>query len=77
MAKAVIHPSCLYGVKVTGMSDSMLRKVRSMIGSVVAGNMAGKCLTMVLLTSGQDELDPIFRATYDPVLELVRVCWQR
>eukprot|EP00973_Karenia_brevis_P085696 11887991-Karenia_brevis.AAC.1 len=66
MAKTALHGSMLYGVKVTGVSDTMLNRMRRLTGRAVCGKLQGKSLTMSLLASGQPELDPIFKATYEP-----------
>ncbi|CAK0817398.1 unnamed protein product, partial [Prorocentrum cordatum] len=66
---------CARSVNCTGLSDSDLQTARSLAFRATEARVDGGSRALSLMLSPVRELDPIFRATIDPVCMMHRAVW--
>ena len=72
LTKMVYLPSILYGSSVHGVTNSLLRIIRTQIATSVQGNSSGRSTTLTLLAEG---IDPGVLANIAPIAQWAR-SWQ-
>ena len=76
LSKAGLEASFGYGVQVIGCSNQDLESPRATVYHAFEPSPTGKSNTLCFLMSEVKDIDPIFKATLDPLVFLVRAVWE-
>jgi len=77
VARTGLLPAVGFGIAVTGLNDSELHALRSQVFKAVEARTAAKSRTLALMLMPNKYVDPIYAASVEPVVMLVRALWEQ
>ncbi|CAK0868169.1 unnamed protein product, partial [Prorocentrum cordatum] len=76
MARAAIETTVTFGTSVQGTSMTELDTLRTLAAAALDSRSSGRSRTMALLLTPSPRMDPIYRATLEPVKAFMHVLWR-